>query len=217
MCSVTGVGEAIMRAGMARAVTAQLSCSSNLAVDCVCEAAIRENILEGQPAALACPHKDCGILAVRVRSSGEISMLNGILRRVLPPWPPGECIMRCREWTLHNIQRMLLPVSSTAGSTSVSSPCYADFEAQIASSRLGKGADGACTDAAVQSGREKRAKTVDVELGVSFNSHSMGFAFMHSGMRTPKCMVLRQKSGAEGYPHDYEAFCCFGSQHSWAA
>ena len=64
---------------------------------------------------------------------------------------------------------------------------------------------------------ERGQSSIDVELGVSCNSHSMGFAFMHTGMRTPNCMVLRQNSGAEGCSHDYEAFCCFGSQHNWAA
>ena len=80
-CSVTGVGEAIMRAGLARAVAAQLSCSSDSAVDSLCEAAIRENIIEGQPAALACPHKDCGILAVRVSSSGKTTLLHEVVLR----------------------------------------------------------------------------------------------------------------------------------------
>ena len=69
-CSVTGVGETIMRAGLARAVTTQMQASTALAVDSICEATIRENILDGQPAALPCPHKDCGILAIRVNASG---------------------------------------------------------------------------------------------------------------------------------------------------
>ena len=81
-CSVTGVGEAIMRAGLARAVAAQLSCSSDLAVDSLCEAAIRDSILDGQPAALTCPHKDCGILGVRVRSSGMPTLLQKVLLRL---------------------------------------------------------------------------------------------------------------------------------------
>ena len=63
---MTGVGESIMRAGLARAVSAALQSDRDATVDSVCEAAIREDILEGQPFAAACPHKDCGILAVRV-------------------------------------------------------------------------------------------------------------------------------------------------------
>ena len=70
-----------MRAGLARAVTAQLSCSSDLAVDSLCETAIREGILDGQPVALTCPHKDCGILAVRVRSSGMTTLLHEVRLR----------------------------------------------------------------------------------------------------------------------------------------
>lgn len=69
-CSVTGVGESIMRAGLARAVSAALRSDRDAIVDSVCEAAIRENILEGQPFAAACPHKDCGVLAVRVDAPG---------------------------------------------------------------------------------------------------------------------------------------------------
>lgn len=69
-CSVTGVGEAIMRTGLARAVAKQLSASADSTVDSVCEVSIRQDILQGQPAAVACPHKDCGILAVRVNAQG---------------------------------------------------------------------------------------------------------------------------------------------------
>lgn len=70
-CSITGVGEIIMRAGLARAVCTQILQSPATAVDSMCGTSIRENILEGQPAALPCPHKDCGILAVRVVAPGE--------------------------------------------------------------------------------------------------------------------------------------------------
>lgn len=67
---MTGVGESIMRTGLARAVSAALRSDRDTTVDSVCEAAIRENILEGQPFAAACPHKDCGVLAVRVDAPG---------------------------------------------------------------------------------------------------------------------------------------------------
>ena len=115
------------------------------------------------------------------------------------------------------MQCTLMPESGAADGASVRSSCYAGCDSQAAPSRLGDKADRPCTGAAVLSNDGERTETIDVELGVSCNSHSMGFAFMHTGMRTPKCMVLRQKSGAEGCPHDYEAFCCFGIQHSWAA
>ena len=214
-CSVTGVGEAIIRAGLARAVTAQLACSSDVAVDSVCEAAVRENILEGQPAALTSSHKDCGILAVRVRSSGMTRVLHEKFLRQSCHW--AFQTMHCKAFMNHAVQGTLLPVSTAVDGASVSSPCYAGCVSQVASSQLGHQADTISTDTAVQSGSGERTKYIDVELGVSCNSHSMGFAFVHTGMRTPKCMVLRQKPGADGCPHDYEAFCCFGSQHSWAA
>ena len=88
-----------MRAGLARVVTAQLSCNSDLAVDNVCEEAIRENILEGQPAALACPHKDCGILAVRVRSSGMTRLWLKYSRDSPATELPRQCTLCCREFT----------------------------------------------------------------------------------------------------------------------
>ncbi len=59
-----------MRAGLAKAVCTQMLNTPAMTVDGTCEASIRENILEGQPAAIPCPHKDCGILAVRVNTSG---------------------------------------------------------------------------------------------------------------------------------------------------
>ncbi len=62
-----------MRAGLARAVATQMQTSTALAVDSICEASITDNILNGQPAALPCPHRDCGILAVRVTASGASS------------------------------------------------------------------------------------------------------------------------------------------------
>ena len=61
-----------MRAGLARAVCTQMMKSPAMAVDDTCEAAIRENILHGQPAGIPCPHKDCGILAVRVYTPGGL-------------------------------------------------------------------------------------------------------------------------------------------------
>ena len=67
---MTGVGESIMRAGLAQAVSATLRFNRDAIVDRVCEAAIRENVLEGQPFVAACPHKDCGVLAIRVDAPG---------------------------------------------------------------------------------------------------------------------------------------------------
>ncbi|EIE19581.1 N-terminal nucleophile aminohydrolase [Coccomyxa subellipsoidea C-169] len=83
-CSVTGVGEAIMRAGLARACADSLRADAAAAaspdlsaastVDAVCAQEIRDRIELGQPAGLACPHQDCGVLAVRVsRSAAAIA------------------------------------------------------------------------------------------------------------------------------------------------
>ena len=58
-------------------------------------------------------------------------------------------------------------------------------------------------------------KSVDVEIGVACNSSSMGFAFLHGGMRLPECVLLRQGSEASRNRTSYDTFCCFGSQHSW--
>ena len=77
-CSVTGVGESIMRAGLAKAVCTQMLNTPAKAVDDTCEASIRDNILEGQPAAIPCPHKDCGILAVRVNAAGGYLMMRAV-------------------------------------------------------------------------------------------------------------------------------------------
>ena len=123
--------------------------------------------------------------------------------------------MRCRQATPCSAHCCLCVVQKMA--LLQPPPCYAGCASQVASFQLGKEADRVCTDTAVQSGNEQKTKNIDVEMGVSCNSHSMGFAFLHTGMRTAKCMVLRQESGAEGCQHDYKAFCCFGSQHSYAA
>lgn len=80
-CSVTGVGEAMMRAGLARARADALAADTETAgeagalsdsasmVDAVCAREIRNRIEAGQPPRLPCPHRDCGVLAGRVSRS----------------------------------------------------------------------------------------------------------------------------------------------------
>lgn len=69
-CSVTGVGEVIMRAGLARACGAALQAADagEQAPSCsdACQQAIQRHVLQGQPEGLPCPHRDCGILALTI-------------------------------------------------------------------------------------------------------------------------------------------------------
>ncbi|KAK9918491.1 hypothetical protein WJX75_004444 [Coccomyxa subellipsoidea] len=88
-CSVTGVGEAVMRAGLSRACAEALQVDAAAAaaeadartstVDAICGREIRDCVELGQPAGLPCPHRDCGVLAVRVsRSSGGAGGSGGV-------------------------------------------------------------------------------------------------------------------------------------------
>ena len=63
-------------------------------------------------------------------------------------------------------------------------------------------------------GNKQRPQRIDVEVGVACNSSSIGFAFMHGGMKAPECVMLRQGSHP-GSQTSYETFCCFGSHRSW--
>ena len=67
-CSVTGVGEVVIRAGLARACAAVLQENRGSALSCsgACQEVITQKVVEGQPAGLPCPHRDCGVLAVTV-------------------------------------------------------------------------------------------------------------------------------------------------------
>lgn len=57
-----------MRAGLARACAAALQASSGDAQSCssAAQRVIAQHVVEGQPPALPCPHRDCGVLAVTV-------------------------------------------------------------------------------------------------------------------------------------------------------
>ena len=66
------------------------------------------------------------------------------------------------------------------------------------------------------SGSKRHAdQGIAVEIGVACNSSSMGFAFLHGGMKAPECLMLRQGSDAPGNRTSYETFSCFGSHHNW--
>lgn len=84
------------------------------------------------------------------------------------------------------------------------------FHAGLVAPRLDNGAS---DQRAVE--RDEGQKRVEVEIGVACNSSSMGFAFLHSGMKVPECIMLRQRSAAEDRQNCYETFCCFGSHHHW--
>ena len=80
-CSVTGGGEVIMRAGLARACGAALQAADagEQAPCCsdACLQAIQRHVLQGQPESLPCPHRDCGILAITVIELDEASSSHG--------------------------------------------------------------------------------------------------------------------------------------------
>ncbi len=73
-----------MRAGLARACADSLRAdaaaaagpdsSATSTVDAICAQEIRDRIELGQPAGLACPHQDCGVLAVRVSRSAAATV-----------------------------------------------------------------------------------------------------------------------------------------------
>ena len=63
--------------------------------------------------------------------------------------------------------------------------------------------------------KRRRKASINVEVGVACNSASMGFAFLHGGMKGPECIMLRQGQNDEGHRYLYDTFCCFGSHHSW--
>ena len=100
--------------GLARVVTAQLSLQQQLGGRQRCAKQLsRENILEGQPAALTCPQKDCGILAVRVKSPGVITLLHEVLYADCPATRASQTMHACAAGKFrHAVQRTLLSVSS---------------------------------------------------------------------------------------------------------
>lgn len=77
-----------------------------------------------------------------------------------------------------------------------------------------KGAAG--NESAEERDRMRRRKaSINVKVGVACNSASMGFAFLHGGMKRPECIILRQGQNEEGHRYSYDTFSCFGSHHSW--
>ena len=62
---------------------------------------------------------------------------------------------------------------------------------------------------------ESAHNRIDVELGVACNSASMGVAFLHGDMKTPMCIMIRQRCNDAGGQTPYTNFCRYGCHHSW--
>jgi hypothetical protein len=235
-CSVTGVGEAIMRAGLARECARSLaehcpaawaaagkSCA-DLATDVRGVDDISANVICGriecgQPAALPCPHMDCGVLAVRA-SLGRRSAQ----RLLKPDGAPGQLELQAgSEASLEACG--VVPAFGMGGCPAgmTTQPEATCPDNNYLNTRQAQRSDSAT--AAAQQATEHRehpncnngdvtaeqgslgqvpsddldaaASELLIELGVAHNSGSMGIGFFAQGMESPQCVMLRsmQKTG----------------------
>ncbi|BDA46619.1 Threonine aspartase 1 at N-terminal half [Coccomyxa sp. Obi] len=243
-CSVTGVGEAIMRAGLARACAKALAADAETAgdgagalgdsastVDAVCAREIRKRIEAGQPPMLPCPHRDCGVLAVRVSRSAAAR--GGLPRAGVVSGGavgvPGGSRGAIRSGDTARTEADV----ATAGIGSVQDSIAQEDRAEAAEDRCGREGLGRCAprnsgDCLIGTaelketahgshehceGAHREQWTIKVEFGAVHNSHSMGFGYWVPGMNSPECTILRRQGNDAA---SADAGMCFnGSRHSW--
>lgn len=238
-CSVTGVGEAIMRAGLSRACAEALQVDAAAAaaeadarastVDAVCGREIRDCVELGQPAGLPCPHRDCGVLAVRVsRSSGGAGGSGGVdvagcgalggnpgsqersssMAATAGAADEGGSLDDCIDQVV--VEKC---EGGVAGPSSVEGPVQ--YNAPHSRDNTGATTVSGSVHCQIENFQRQRIEEsiVHVELGAVHNSASMGIAYWGPGMESPVCTILRrQRVTAESIG---AGMCFMGAQHSW--
>lgn len=233
-CSVTGVGEAVMRAGLSRACAEALQVDAAAAaaeadartstVDAVCGREIRDCVELGQPAGLPCPHRDCGVLAVRVsRSSGGAGGSGGVdvagcgaLGGNLGSQERSSSMAATAGAADEGgslDDRIAKCEGGVAGPLSVEGPvqCNAPRSRDNTEATTVSGSLHCQIEEFQREGIEQ--SIVHVELGAVHNSASMGIAYWGPGMESPVCTILRrQREAAESIG---AGMCFMGAQLSW--
>lgn len=232
--SVTGVGEAAVRAGLARCLAERLQQPAGLdpTPDAACAAVLRARVLLGQPPSLPPPPPDCGALALRVMladspraaacggamSANAATAAGAETARVTPACPDvrvGERGAGEARWPVDR--------GSAPGSQQARSPAPGSAGGPGSKSVDGQEA------AAVQGGTTSqepapvsrlnptlagRAGAVEVELVAVHSARSLGCAWWAPGMAAPRCTFLRQPC-APGAPPADALVCTFGVRAEW--
>ena len=233
--STTGVGEAIMRTGLARRLGEALALPQTLSPGgappgAAAARVLLEDVLLGQPAALPAPPVDCGALALRVVL--HPASLSACSETDAADPDPGSAVagqagLLARSHAAHAARASKPsdpdPSPGAASGRSCSSSARRAPCAQASPAQPPAKLDPSCSGVA-QSGERSRKKLgsdpggqgceVEVELVAVHSARSLGAAWLAPGMAAPRCTFLRQERAPGG--RDAGApVCSFGVRAQW--
>lgn len=233
-----------MRAGLARACADALAVGSERAedagalgddsastVDAVCGREIQSRIEGGQPPRLPCPHRDCGVLAVRVSRSAAA---RGDLQRAAvvsgvdvgnpgglygASWSGGTA-SRAADVGTAGVDTDQDSMAQEDGRNIAEDCCEEEGLGHCAPRNSGECLGGTAELIETAHGFREHCEgahreqwIIKVEFGAVHNSHSMGIGYFVPGMDTPECTILRMQR-SDAAPAD-AGMCFRGSRHSW--
>ena len=233
--SATGVGEAIMRAGLARRLGGALALQETLLPGATAADVLREGMLLGQPAALPAPPVDCGALALQV-ALHPASCSAGCKPDPADPDPgsgagvqPGALARPCSGfWGTAHAARAGKPSDPDPGPGSASgrtcgTPAPSPSHAAASPTHGPAREDLPCHDRAQRGdcGRAHQGPAsgdqgceVEVELVAVHSARSLGAAWLAPGMHAPRFTFLRQKRLPDACAAD-APICSFGVRVRW--
>lgn len=234
-----------MHAGLARACADSLAAEVETAgdpgaladdsastVDAVCAREIRERIEAGQPPRLPCPHRDCGVLAVRVSrrlaAPGGALQHGGVVSGGTVGVPEGSRVKSHSADTASGeadvggaaIENVRNRTAQEDGRNTSEDCCEEERLGPCPPRKSGHCLGAAAKMTEIAHGSHERCEgvhreqlTIEVEFGAVHNSQSMGFGCWIPGMDSPKCTILRRQGDDAASAH--AGMCFKGSKHSW--
>ena len=242
--STTGVGEAVMRAGLARRLGEALATPETLPQGGALPGAaaarvLREAVLLGQPAALPAPPVDCGALALRVvlhpaspsagsgPGAANPTLASGMVGTPGVPARPcadtAHAACADKPWDPgHGPGAANGPACGTSAHCAAASlGCSAARDDFTGPGRpqLGSLAAVHSRDLGFPNPRNpahpgEQGCEVEVELVAVHSARSLGAAWLAPGMAAPRCTFLRQRRAPGACGAD-APICSFGVRAEW--